>query len=77
MLRRRGRGAGGITYDEAAAVARRYGIEQAMEFACRKYGVSPRQRRQTSTSWSLEPPTRIYAALRIRRAMRTNTGSKR
>ena len=43
MLRRRGRGAGGITYDEAVAVARRYGIEQAIEVACRKYGVSPRQ----------------------------------
>ena len=43
MLHRRGRGAGGITYDEAVAVARRYGIGQAIEVACRKYGVSPRQ----------------------------------
>ena len=77
MLRRRGRGAGGITYDEAVAVARRYGIGQAIEVACRKYGVSPRQAWQTSTSWSLEPPTRTYAGWHIRHARLTNTGNKR
>lgn len=43
MLRRGSRGAGGMTYDEAVAVARRYGIGQAIEVACRKYGVSPGQ----------------------------------
>ena len=77
MLRRGSRGAGGITYDEAVAVARRYGIGQAIEWLAVNTASARGRRRQTSTSWSPEPPTRTYAGWHIRHARLTNTGNKR